>query len=71
MGRCFLSGFAGDQVHAMLCGVGLNLRKVLKKLAQLLWPQEKWRNLAAFLVVLCTNKARGFKQDISGIRAAA
>jgi IS5 family transposase len=71
MGRCYLSGFAGDQVHAMLCGVGLNLRKVLKKLAQLLWPQQKWPNLAAFLVVLCSNQRQGSRPDASGILAAA
>jgi hypothetical protein len=32
---------------------------------------NKWPNLAAFLVVLCTNARRGFKPDTSGILAAA
>jgi IS5 family transposase len=32
--RNFLKGFTGDKIHAVLCGVGLNLRKVLRKLAR-------------------------------------
>ncbi len=36
--RCHLKGQEGNQIHALLCGVGFNLRKILKKLAQLFWP---------------------------------
>ena len=32
----FLKGLMGDKTHAVLCGVGLNLRKVLRKLRELL-----------------------------------
>jgi len=50
--RNFLRGFAGDKVHAVLCGVGLNLRKVLRRLAKLLWPYENRRNLRLILTIL-------------------
>ena len=52
LSRCFLRGTAGDEVHAVLCGVGQNLRKVLRKLAELLWPYEKWPFKAALMLLL-------------------
>ena len=52
MFRSFLRGFQGDKIHAVLCGVGLNLRKVLRKLAELLWPYENGRYLRMILAVL-------------------
>ncbi len=33
--RCHLRGREGDRVHAVLCAVGFNLRKVLRRLARL------------------------------------
>ncbi|MEQ5836675.1 IS5/IS1182 family transposase, partial [Marinobacter sp. NFXS9] len=52
MYRNFLRGFTGDTIHAVLCGVGLNLRKVLRKLAELLWPYEDGRHLRLILAIL-------------------
>lgn len=52
MFRNFLRGFTGDKIHAVLCGVGLNLRKVLRKLAELLWPYENERYLRLMLAIL-------------------
>ena len=37
--RCYLHGVMGDKIHALLCGAGMNLRKILKKLAELLFGQ--------------------------------
>ncbi|WP_033195863.1 hypothetical protein, partial [Kushneria aurantia] len=34
---CYLKGRKGDRIHALLCGVGMNLRKVMKKLRELLF----------------------------------
>ena len=42
--RCHLRGHTGDRIHAVLCAVGFNLRKVLRHLAWLFWL----RNPAAF-----------------------
>lgn len=50
--RNFLRGFTGDMTHAVLCDVGLNLRKVLRKLAELLWPYENGRYLRLILAIL-------------------
>lgn len=33
LGRNFLKGMAGDAINALLCGVGHNLRKILRRLA--------------------------------------
>ena len=52
MFRNFLRGFSGDKIHAVLCGVGLNLRKVLRKLAELLWPYKNERYLRLILAIL-------------------
>ncbi|PSF05456.1 IS5/IS1182 family transposase, partial [Marinobacter fuscus] len=52
MFRNFLRGFTGDKIHAVLCGVGLNLRKVLRRLAELLWPYENERYLRQMLAIL-------------------
>ena len=52
MYRNFLRGFAGDTIHAVLCGVGLNLRKVLRKLAELLWPYENRQYSRLILAIL-------------------
>ena len=52
MFRNFLRGLIGDKMHAVLCGVGLNLRKVLRKLAELLWPYENKRYLRLILAIL-------------------
>ena len=57
MFRNFLKGFTGDKIHAVLCGVGLNLRKVLRKLAKLLWPYKKGRYLRLILAVLWSIQA--------------
>ena len=37
--RCHLRGREGDRVHAVLCAVGFNLRRVLRRLARLLGLQ--------------------------------
>ena len=40
MGRCYLAGFAGDQLNAILAGAGSNFRKILRRLrlfARILW----------------------------------
>ena len=37
MDRCHLKGHEGDAVHALLCGVGFNLRKILNHLRRLFW----------------------------------
>ena len=57
MYRNFLKGFAGDKIHAVLCGVGLNFRKVLRKLAELRWPYVNGRHLRLILAVLCSTLA--------------
>ncbi|PSF11894.1 IS5/IS1182 family transposase, partial [Marinobacter fuscus] len=57
MFRNFLRGFAGDKIHAVLCGVGLNLRKVLRKLAKLLWLCQKKRYLRLILAIFCSTLA--------------
>lgn len=57
MFRNFLKGFTGDKTHAVLCGVGLNLRKVLRKLAELLWPYENRRYLRLILAILWSTPA--------------
>lgn len=57
MFRNFLRGFRGDKIHAVLCGVGLNLRKVMRKLAELLWPYEKGAYLRLILAILWSTPA--------------
>lgn len=52
MFRNFSRGFRGDKIHAILCGVSLTLRKILRKLAKLLWPYEYGRYLRLMLAVL-------------------
>ncbi|TBW47660.1 IS5/IS1182 family transposase, partial [Marinobacter halodurans] len=52
MFRNFLRGFKGDKIHSVLCGVGLNLRKVLRKLAELFWPCENQRYWRLILTIL-------------------
>jgi IS5 family transposase len=49
MDRCHLKGQVGNQVHALLCGTGFNLRKILKKLAQLFWLRDLWPSLISIL----------------------
>jgi len=44
--RCYLKGQEGNAVHALLCGTGFNLRKILKRLAQLLWVLGLWQTAA-------------------------
>jgi len=51
MFRNFLRGFTGDKTHAVLCGVGLNLRKVLRKLRELLWACKKERYFGLILTI--------------------
>ena len=38
LSRCHLKGFAGSAIHAVLCGVGQNLRKILRHLRRIFWP---------------------------------
>ena len=52
MFRNFLRGLTGDKTHAVLCGVGLNLRKVLGKLRELLRACKKERYFGLILTVL-------------------
>ena len=52
MFRNFFRGFTGDKTHAVLCGVGLNLRKVLRKLHELLWACKKERYFGLILTIL-------------------
>lgn len=46
MGRCYLAGFAGDQLNAILAGAGSNFRKILRRLrifVRILWAMlESW-----------------------------
>ncbi|WP_020404978.1 transposase [Hahella ganghwensis] len=44
--RCYLKGQEGNEVHALLCGTGFNLRKILKKLAELLCALGLWQATA-------------------------
>lgn len=44
LNRCHLRGHTGDRIHAVLCAVGFNLRKVLRHLVWLFWL----RNPVAF-----------------------
>jgi len=57
MFRDFFRGFSGDKLHAVLCGVGLNLRKVLRKLDKLLWPCQERRYLRLILAAFCSTLA--------------
>lgn len=44
MDRCYLAGFAGDQLNAVLAGAGSNFRKILRRLrlfARILWAMLK------------------------------
>jgi IS5 family transposase len=43
--------------------VGLNLRKVLRKLRELLWPWEKWRFIALFLAIFWSDPALRFESQ--------
>ena len=52
MFRNFLRGFTDDKAHALLCGVYLNLRKVLRKLRELLWACKKERYFGLILTIL-------------------
>ncbi|MGQ7020067.1 IS5 family transposase [Vibrio cholerae] len=52
--RCHLHGALGDKTHAVLCGVGMNLRKILKKLAELLLGRKKWGFRGLWLSLLAT-----------------
>lgn len=66
MFRNFLRGFSGDKIHAVLSGVGLNLRKVLRKLAELLWPYENRRYLQLILAILWSAPALPDKSQKTG-----
>ena len=71
LARNYLRGIVGDKIQAVLCGVGLNLRKVLKKLAELLWlyRNELWsRRILANLCSVLDLQASAAK---SGIGMAA
>jgi IS5 family transposase len=46
--RCYLSGLEGDRIHAVLCAVGFNLKKILRKLRELLLgrnPVSSWHEI--------------------------
>lgn len=55
--RCHLHGALGDKIHAIPCGVGMNLRKILKKLAALLFARKQLATVGLLLVLL---QASGF-----------
>lgn len=40
--RCYLQGHKGDAIHSLLCGVGSNLRKILRRLKALLFGPNLW-----------------------------
>ncbi len=48
LGRCHLKGMRGDAIHAILCGAGANLRKILARLRLCLyariraWLGDRW-----------------------------
>ena len=52
MDRCYLKGLAGDKVHALLCAVGYNLRKILRKLREVLLGSNSGNDVSATIVAL-------------------
>ena len=42
LGRNFLKGILGDKLNALLCGIGHNLRLILRHLCQLKQPQQSY-----------------------------
>ena len=45
MARCYLAGFAGDQLNAILAGAGSNFRKILRRLRIFARIYKGWRIL--------------------------
>jgi IS5 family transposase len=62
MGRNFLKGIAGDQINALLAGIGANLRKLLA----VFWPA-----LAQWRVFCILQREMGHYQDIRPIPKTA
>ena len=52
MDRCWLSGAAGDAIHAVLCAAGYNLRWLLRAMTRLGLSALFLRSVAAVLVAL-------------------
>lgn len=62
--RCHLHGVLGDKIHAVLCGVGMNLRKILKKLAELLFAHKKPAAESLLLVLLVMKQASWLRRAL-------
>ena len=51
LGRNFLKGQIGDEMNAILCAAGQNLRKILNKL-RLFYAQQIWRLVGLFELLM-------------------
>jgi IS5 family transposase len=60
LGRCHLKGPVGDQIHALLVGVGHNFRLILRKL----------RIFCVFFLELCQSWLLGRSMNTTGLNAA-